>query len=230
MPGPGTAGRIGPGSQVDGAWRPTDEGLEPGWLMPGSGPVCQEACGTAPSGTWWYGPGRGRRAWAADDADWTALGPAFKLDYLSSVVAIDFRGGQDVTGQPGRKRPIHAPGEILLMDQDGNLEVRNELDNKPERAAPKLAQGIVDAAAAAVHAKQPRQCPQRPDDPSRPRRGEGRRPQAARIASLPPIKSLATASSRGVTPPAGRPYPQAPRHRLWMPGGRIPPAPVLNYS
>jgi hypothetical protein len=119
-PGGGTwpGGRPGPGGGGGGAW-------------PGGGPVAPPrmppAGGVPPGGL---------------------LSQPFKLNYLSYVLAVDFRGGQDVTGRRGRENPIHAPGEILLMDRDGNLEVRDELDDKPERDALKWAQGIVDAAPA----------------------------------------------------------------------------------
>ena len=104
----------------------------------------------------------------------------FKLDYLSYIVAVDFRGGQDVTGRRGRNDPIHAPGEILLMDQDGNLDVRNELDDKPERAALKLAQGIVDTAPGAAGPPTGPPMPTGrglgPHGPTTPTPGHGRRP------------------------------------------------------
>jgi hypothetical protein len=70
------------------------------------------------------------------------------LDFKSDIVVLDIFGGKTL---PGKRRvpPLTAPGEILLMDADGNLTVRNELDDRlsygktivkeepPPRAEPK---------------------------------------------------------------------------------------------
>ena len=144
MPGHGGAhgGPIGPGGGSMGpGGGPMGPGPGGGGLWPGGGPDgTRWWLGARWAGGMWPGGGPGRPMMPTGPLS----NQPFKLDYLSYIVAVDFRGGQDVTGRRGRNDPIHAPGEILLMDQDGNLEVRNELDDKPERAALKLAQGIVD--------------------------------------------------------------------------------------
>ena len=53
------------------------------------------------------------------------------VNYYTEAIAIDFRGGEDLTGKRGSK--LGAIGEILLLDADGNLVVHNELEDLPER-------------------------------------------------------------------------------------------------
>ncbi len=52
------------------------------------------------------------------------------LDFQSNIVVLDIYGGRTL----GRRRlePILSPGEILVMDADGNLTVRNDLDDEPQ--------------------------------------------------------------------------------------------------
>ena len=66
-------------------------------------------------------PGRGMGAPLA------AAGPSgkFKVHFLGRATAIDFRGGERLN------RNLTAVGEILLLDSDGTLIVRNELDDNP---------------------------------------------------------------------------------------------------
>jgi hypothetical protein len=56
-----------------------------------------------------------------------------KASFNSDTTAIDFRGGDSMPGVPGGKKPssLKAAGECLLLDCDGNLIVRNELDDLP---------------------------------------------------------------------------------------------------
>ncbi len=182
MPGHGGShgGPIGPGGGSMGpGGGPMGPGPGGGGLWPGGGPMGPGG-GLGPGGRgMWPGGGPGRPIMPTGPLS----NQPFKLDYLSYIVAVDFRGGQDVTGRRGRNDPIHAPGEILLMDQDGNLEVRNELDDKPERAALKLAQGIVDTAPGAGPTTGPSMPPARglgphgtTKPPTTPTPGHGRRP------------------------------------------------------
>jgi hypothetical protein len=47
------------------------------------------------------------------------------IDFLSNATIVDLRGGQRLPGPAG----LNAGGEILLLDSDGSLVVRNELDD-----------------------------------------------------------------------------------------------------
>jgi len=58
-----------------------------------------------------------RRAMPAEQTN------SFPVDYMSDAVVVDLRGGHRL---PGRDR-LDSPGEILLLDADGTLVVRNEL-------------------------------------------------------------------------------------------------------
>lgn len=55
----------------------------------------------------------------------------FKADFNSEATAIDFRGGKRLSGRRGNA--VTAPGEMLLLDADGFLIVRNELDDASTR-------------------------------------------------------------------------------------------------
>jgi hypothetical protein len=48
------------------------------------------------------------------------------VDYVTNVVVVDFRGGGKL---PGRKDPVTEPAEVLLLDLNGNLTVRSEVDD-----------------------------------------------------------------------------------------------------
>ncbi len=50
------------------------------------------------------------------------------VDYVTEAVVLDMQGGNRL---PGADR-LSVPGEILLLDPDGNLVVRNELDDSDE--------------------------------------------------------------------------------------------------
>jgi len=54
----------------------------------------------------------------------------FTVDYITNAVILDLRGGGRL---PGRDADIAAPGRILLLQPDGTLEVRDELEDEPER-------------------------------------------------------------------------------------------------
>jgi hypothetical protein len=51
------------------------------------------------------------------------------LDFKSDILVLDIMGGQTL---PGKRRvpALVSPGEVLLMDSDGNLSVRGELDDR----------------------------------------------------------------------------------------------------
>jgi len=46
-----------------------------------------------------------------------------KVDYITEAVVLDFRGGEVLPGRGNQS----APGQILVMDKDGNLTVHDEL-------------------------------------------------------------------------------------------------------
>ena len=60
---------------------------------------------------------------------------AIEVDYVTGVMAIDFRGGQPLaaTGRRGNSLKLCAVGEVLFLDPDGTLVVRNELDDESAR-------------------------------------------------------------------------------------------------
>ena len=61
----------------------------------------------------------------------TVAGTEWIVNYYSKAIAIDFRGGENLSGRRGSE--LLSVGEILLLDADGNLVVRNELDDRPDR-------------------------------------------------------------------------------------------------
>jgi hypothetical protein len=71
------------------------------------------------------GMGRGPQPFAP------AGGSTFKADFNSDATVIDLRGGERLSGRGGTA--LTAPGEILLLDADGFLVVRDELDDKSAR-------------------------------------------------------------------------------------------------
>ncbi|MBN2025035.1 MAG: hypothetical protein JW809_19820 [Pirellulales bacterium] len=52
-----------------------------------------------------------------------------KIDYMTKMLVLDMQGGQRL---PGKNRDLTYPGEILLMDPDGVLQVRSDVDDQPE--------------------------------------------------------------------------------------------------
>ena len=60
-----------------------------------------------------------------------AAGTEWLVNYYSRAIAIDFRGGENLSGRRGSG--LTSLGEILLLDADGNLVVHNELDDRPDR-------------------------------------------------------------------------------------------------
>lgn len=61
----------------------------------------------------------------------TQPGNEWLVNYYTEAIAVDFRGGESLTPRGGGD--LDSVGEILLFDIDGNLVVRNELDDQPER-------------------------------------------------------------------------------------------------
>jgi hypothetical protein len=55
--------------------------------------------------------------------------PERKIDYLTNTLLLDVVGGGRL---PGKDRSIAEPGSILLLDGEGKLVVKNELDDLPE--------------------------------------------------------------------------------------------------
>jgi hypothetical protein len=59
-------------------------------------------------------------------------GPAtpFKVNYITNAIAVDFRGGERLRGRRTGGLGLAGAGDILLLDSDGNLIVRNEMEDK----------------------------------------------------------------------------------------------------
>lgn len=62
------------------------------------------------------------------DASAGPMGPA--ADFLSNMVVLDFRGGDKIPNC--KDKQATKPGEIILLDPDGTIVVRNELDDEAE--------------------------------------------------------------------------------------------------
>ncbi len=62
---------------------------------------------------------------------YAAPGDQWLVNYYANAVAIDFRGGERLSGRRGDE--LTSIGEILLLDAEGNLVVRNELEDRSER-------------------------------------------------------------------------------------------------
>ena len=57
---------------------------------------------------------------------------SFKVNYFTHTIVVDLRGGELLRGRKGgNSLRLAAPGDILLQDPDGNLVVRDELDDLP---------------------------------------------------------------------------------------------------
>ena len=60
---------------------------------------------------------------------------AVMVNYITHAIALDFRGGEPLHGLKGSNSlKLTGAGDILVLDSDGNLVVRNELDDEPECA------------------------------------------------------------------------------------------------
>lgn len=95
-------------------------GVMPG--MGGMGPMGDmgSAGGMGPAGMMY---GTGTPAKRDEDA------PEPKVDYITNSLLLDVAGGGRL---PGKDRSIAEPASILLMDSEGRLVVRNELDDLAE--------------------------------------------------------------------------------------------------
>ena len=51
-----------------------------------------------------------------------------KADFISDTTTVDFRGGQRLSGRRGSG--LCARGEVLLLDPDGILMVRNDFEDQ----------------------------------------------------------------------------------------------------
>jgi hypothetical protein len=64
------------------------------------------------------------------------------VDYVTDVLVLDLRGGDRLAG----KNRLAWPGEMLLMDPDGNLQVRSDVDDTAacvaQRNAPSAQPGM----------------------------------------------------------------------------------------
>jgi hypothetical protein len=52
-----------------------------------------------------------------------------EVDFKTSMVVIDIYGGRNISLPKRRESPISAPGEVLLLDANGNLVVHNDLED-----------------------------------------------------------------------------------------------------
>lgn len=52
-----------------------------------------------------------------------------EVDFNSGIVVVDIYGGKSVSLPKRRDSPFAAPGEVLLLDANGNLTVHNDLDD-----------------------------------------------------------------------------------------------------
>ncbi len=67
----------------------------------------------------------------------TMAKPPLDIDYLTECIVVDLRGGYriDLAGQgrsPHSDSANNAPGEVLILDPEGHLVVRNELEDAAE--------------------------------------------------------------------------------------------------
>jgi hypothetical protein len=67
----------------------------------------------------------------------------FKVNYFTRAIVLDLRGGELLHGRKVGGLRLPAPGDILLVDADGNLIVHDELDDLAayERIRPRNAAG-----------------------------------------------------------------------------------------
>ncbi|MBN1591383.1 MAG: hypothetical protein JW888_17860, partial [Pirellulales bacterium] len=56
------------------------------------------------------------------------------IDYLTEMLVLDLRGGERL---PGKNRDLTWPGEMLLLDPDGNLVVHSDVGDHKEYSAQK---------------------------------------------------------------------------------------------
>lgn len=88
------------------------------------------------------------------------------LGFESNILVLDIYGGNDL---PGRKKdvPITEPGEILLLDANGNMTVRSEMDDFAQyqetlvREEPKPEAKALDAEKDDKNKPKPRPIPER---------------------------------------------------------------------
>ena len=59
------------------------------------------------------------------------VGAPFKVNYFTHAIVLDLHGGEFLHGRKANSLRLTTPGEILLLDLDGNLVVRDELDDRP---------------------------------------------------------------------------------------------------
>jgi hypothetical protein len=139
-------GGFGPGGMPPGAMPPGAGRIPPGAMPPGIGPGGRMGPGMAPGamppggmmppGAGRMGPGMGPGGMPMPMPG--GRGPAgmpdanaeFKVNYFTRAIALDFSGGELLRGRKSNGLRLAAPGEILLLDADGNLVVRDELDDK----------------------------------------------------------------------------------------------------
>jgi hypothetical protein len=134
MMGPGGPGGRGPmeGSKKEGSKKESSK-KEGAGKTPAKADRTKTRTGEA-------GPGRGLGALLGDMGPpgrtpqplaSAGSGNTFKADFISDATAIDFHGGERLAGRGGNALTV--PGEMLLLDADGYLVVRNELDDQSLR-------------------------------------------------------------------------------------------------
>jgi hypothetical protein len=60
-------------------------------------------------------------------------GNEIEVDFVTDMTAIDFRGGERLVSKHGNFIELRAAGEMLLLDSDGSLVVRNDLEDQTDR-------------------------------------------------------------------------------------------------
>ena len=130
----------GPGGAMPKEFGPGTPGRDPTGRMPGPGRDAtgrMTGPGVGPPTPPVRGGGRGGPAMPVRPGAFPMGGPAglsttMKVDYFTHAIVVDFRGGERLHGKKVNSLGLAAPGEILLLDSDGNLVVRDELDDKTE--------------------------------------------------------------------------------------------------
>jgi hypothetical protein len=168
---PGGHGMMPPGGMPPG-------GMPPGGMMPGGHGMVPPG-GLGPMGGMRPGP--------------TPAGPTFNgsfmVNYFTRAIIIDLRGGETLHGRRGSSLRLSAPGAMLLQDADGNLVVRDEIDDLP----------AYDRIAGSKTPEAPAAPTQRPKAA-----GPGRAPAKGGAADKPGSKPEAPKKTGGSTPRPGR--------------------------
>ena len=146
--GPG-GGMMGPGGMMPpggimpgggGMMRPGGGGMMPaggGMMRPGGGGMMPAGGGRMmPGGQGMMPPGGFGPMGPMRPGGFGPNGPnfngSFMVNYFTRAIIIDLRGGETLRGRRrGNSLHLSAPGAILFQDSDGNLVVRDEIDDLP---------------------------------------------------------------------------------------------------